>query len=200
VTQVDEYRTKVFELLPNLKYLDQTDADGEERDDDEEDGEDDDDDDDLEGEDGEDGDSLLEDSEQEGLGERFASPGPHLHAQGAGARHDGPLEAGWTGRHLWRGNSGAAPCAAPRADGSISRGARAQVRRTTTTLATVNSGRTRRRARTTTLAKRATSRRWERGKTARKAARTARTTRLPPSRATRRPNGRRGNMLPVLGF
>ena len=39
VTQLDDYREQVFELLPNLKYLDGFDKNDKEADDDEEDGE-----------------------------------------------------------------------------------------------------------------------------------------------------------------
>lgn len=39
VTQLDDYREQVFELLPNLKYLDGFDKNDKEADEDEEDGE-----------------------------------------------------------------------------------------------------------------------------------------------------------------
>jgi hypothetical protein len=70
VTGKADYRDAVFEMLPNLKYLDGLDQDGNDKPEDDEDeddfGED--------GEEDEEGDSLLEDSEQEGLGENFFRP------------------------------------------------------------------------------------------------------------------------------
>lgn len=70
MTNKEDYRDAVFEMLPNLKYLDGLDPDGNEKPEDDEDeddyGED--------GEEDEDGDSLLEDSEQEGLGEDRRGP------------------------------------------------------------------------------------------------------------------------------
>jgi hypothetical protein len=70
VTDKEDYRDAVFEMLPNLKYLDGLDSEGNDKPEDDEDeddfGED--------GEEDEDGDSLLEDSEQEGLGEYRRRP------------------------------------------------------------------------------------------------------------------------------
>ncbi|XP_061185401.1 acidic leucine-rich nuclear phosphoprotein 32 family member E-like isoform X2 [Saccostrea echinata] len=77
VTQLDDYREQVFELLPNLKFLDGFDRNDKEADEDEEDGDegseneddDDDDDDDLDNEDDDDddeeGDEDEEDDEEE---------------------------------------------------------------------------------------------------------------------------------------
>lgn len=70
LTESDDYREAVFNMLPNLKYLDGQDHDGNEKPDDDDD-EDDEDSGEEDGEEEEDGDSLLEDSEQEGLGEFF---------------------------------------------------------------------------------------------------------------------------------
>ncbi|XP_062575621.1 acidic leucine-rich nuclear phosphoprotein 32 family member A-like isoform X2 [Saccostrea cucullata] len=73
VTQLDDYREQVFELLPNLKFLDGFDRNDKEADEDEEDGEDgsenedddDDDDDELENEDDDDDDEEGDDDDEE---------------------------------------------------------------------------------------------------------------------------------------
>jgi len=74
ICNLEDYRTKVFKLLPNLKYLDDADADGDDEDDEDEDGDEveevngaeEDDDDDEDGDEEEDEDEEDSDDEDEG--------------------------------------------------------------------------------------------------------------------------------------